>query len=433
MTSRLPGSGYHTLLRRRYNNSLGKALTTVFPEYDWLPWRFSSSAAPAAETQWLLESGFWDDLRNQRRFFDWAARQLNVAKPDDWYNVSGKDVAELGGGGGFLYTYYGGSLYKALCAVYPEHGEWLPWRFRVVPSGFWMDKANQRRFLEWAAKQLQVRSPDDWYSKVSHEDICRLGGARLLRGYYNDSLPRALVAIFPEVEWQPWRFGSSWASSSSSSSLLMMMNSVDSPFANGDETMLRRYIDYLAKEFDIQQLDEWYRVSHEQIRALGGYATLVEHGGLCAVLKKLYPEHHWDEERFARAKGKKASQRWLRVSAQRLFPDEEIFEDYVHPALSAFQGSNTSMTLDICIPSLRLALEYQGQQHYRELHVFGGASMSSSTKTQSQRDHEKQSACKDAGITLITVPYWWDRSIESLAAAIYSARPDLDPTTTRQI
>ena len=29
------------------------------------------------------------------------------------------------------------------------------------------------------------------------------------------------------------------------------------------------------------------------------------------------------------------------------------------------------------------------------------------------------------GITLIEIPYWWDRSFESLESTIYSQRPDL--------
>ena len=33
--------------------------------------------------------------------------------------------------------------------------------------------------------------------------------------------------------------------------------------------------------------------------------------------------------------------------------------------------------------------------------------------------------CKEAGISLVEVPYWWDRTADSLAATIYSHRPDL--------
>ena len=35
-----------------------------------------------------------------------------------------------------------------------------------------------------------------------------------------------------------------------------------------------------------------------------------------------------------------------------------------------------------------------------------------------------------AGITLIEIPYWWDKSIESLASAIHKAQPALIVTST---
>ena len=41
------------------------------------------------------------------------------------------------------------------------------------------------------------------------------------------------------------------------------------------------------------------------------------------------------------------------------------------------------------------------------------------------RDEEKKRACAKAEITLIEVPYWWDRTKESLAATIHKARSDL--------
>jgi hypothetical protein len=31
------------------------------------------------------------------------------------------------------------------------------------------------------------------------------------------------------------------------------------------------------------------------------------------------------------------------------------------------------------------------------------------------------------GVTFIEIPYWWDRKLESLAATIYTYRPDLFP------
>jgi hypothetical protein len=52
------------------------------------------------------------------------------------------------------------------------------------------------------------------------------------------------------------------------------------------------------------------------------------------------------------------------------------------------------------------------------------------------RDKRKSEICKEKGklaeplplklgITLIEIPYWWDRKIDSLAATIYSQRPDV--------
>jgi hypothetical protein len=40
-------------------------------------------------------------------------------------------------------------------------------------------------------------------------------------------------------------------------------------------------------------------------------------------------------------------------------------------------------------------------------------------------DISKSELCKKMGITLIEVPFWWDRKRESLAATIFSHRPDL--------
>ncbi len=71
------------------------------------------------------------------------------------------------------------------------------------------------------------------------------------------------------------------------------------------------------------------------------------------------------------------------------------------------------------IPSLSLALEYQGQQHYFSTTMYGSAAK------RQQVDHLKMEIAQQDGITLIHVPFWWDKSPSSLAATIQRCRPDI--------
>lgn len=79
------------------------------------------------------------------------------------------------------------------------------------------------------------------------------------------------------------------------------------------------------------------------------------------------------------------------------------------------------MELDIFIPRLSLAFEYQGEQHYHQ--ALLGVNDPAHRK---RLDLEKLLACERLGITLIEIPYWWDRSVESLQMTIKRIRPDLD-------
>jgi hypothetical protein len=64
-------------LLNKYSNSTSILLSKLYPEYDWLPWKFA-----------ICPRNFWDDIENQRKFMDWAAKELKVKDMSDWYNVS---------------------------------------------------------------------------------------------------------------------------------------------------------------------------------------------------------------------------------------------------------------------------------------------------------------------------------------------------------
>lgn len=54
-----------------------------------------------------------------------------------------------------------------LSSTYP-HFNWDPTKF-TVPE-LWGNKKNHKKFMDWAAKQLNVKEMDDWY-KVTEEVI----------------------------------------------------------------------------------------------------------------------------------------------------------------------------------------------------------------------------------------------------------------------
>jgi hypothetical protein len=77
------------------------------------------------------------------------------------------------------------------------------------------------------------------------------------------------------------------------------------------------------------------------------------------------------------------------------------------------------MQFDVFIPKYSLAFEYQGEQHYHEVHALG------SQWQYADKDEQKRIGCNIKGITLIEVPYWWDFQQKSLRDTIHRSRPDL--------
>jgi len=97
-------NGGEGLLRHYYSNSRQKALRTVYPENDWLPWKF----------------GNWKDRTTHKHFLQWLGTQLGYQKLDDWYQLSRTDVLQYGGSG-MLATYYNNSPAIAVKLIFSEH------------------------------------------------------------------------------------------------------------------------------------------------------------------------------------------------------------------------------------------------------------------------------------------------------------------------
>jgi hypothetical protein len=58
-------------------------------------------------------------------------------------------------------------MFTMLSSMFPQY-EWLPWKFTHCPPNFWNNVDNQKKFIEWAGKQLNCNEMSDWY-KVSQK------------------------------------------------------------------------------------------------------------------------------------------------------------------------------------------------------------------------------------------------------------------------
>lgn len=59
-----------------FNNSLPKALATIFPELNWKPWKFQS-----------IPLEWWNTLENRKAFLEDARKELNITTWEDWQDV----------------------------------------------------------------------------------------------------------------------------------------------------------------------------------------------------------------------------------------------------------------------------------------------------------------------------------------------------------
>jgi hypothetical protein len=171
------------------------------------------------------------------------------------------------------------------------------------PRGFWKVNDNHQRFFNWLYIELGYKSMDDWY-QVTKDVIAKNGGHGLL-DCYNDSISKALQTSYPEHDWMIRRFK------------LVPHGYWQSLLTDTRET--KRMIDWLGRQLSIQCLDDWYRVSLEQIRR---WIQIESSKDLDLMLKSSYPEHQWDDNLLNKiGRVIKSSQMELMIATQRIFPN----------------------------------------------------------------------------------------------------------------
>ena len=352
-----------------YEKNILNFFPTIYPNY---PWQNLSSFKIMKRNLNFLNS-----IENQREIMDKLFIKFNLNSLNDWVNIS-KYKFNLNGGKNLLFI-YSRNYFKIFQSIYPNY----PWELKNFRSLKYYLKSieNQREYMAELFIKFNLNSLDDWLNFQQKETKKR--EIEIILKKFNNDFKFLLTSIYPNY---PWKF---------------------------PECQLRYSFSPILKElmekFSITQKKDWYRIPYETVRKYNLYKTL----------KNIYPNEQWknlfeDEKKknLTKRKTTKTTQRLLFSFTQKIYPSLLIFENYFHPKLI----HSANFELDIFIPALQLALEYQGEQHYDDMPAaFGTVELLQS------RDEEKEKLAKKLAIKIIYIPYWWDQSLTSLLSSLQSS------------
>ncbi len=370
-----------------------------------------------------LSGGYWSDATHSRSFFESFCQRRGILRVDDLYQYKAH-VIKRDGGSGAICAGYGGSLVLALESVYPEY-HWKPWKFAITHQGFWDDIVHHRHFLNYISKErLELQHPEDWY-KLESRQLTDMKGLSFLNEY-NGSLYQALTTVYPEYDFHPWRF-------------------IRTPRRFWiDPNNQRLFLDYLKQQCKIETVEDWLKISHNELRKHGGSPLLNQYESIAHAVNQIYYNHNSNYPSSKSTTTLPSKEQQLLIEANAYLqlsskPERQIWKHlqtlhiandwllgYKHPQLM-HSRSERLMELDFFSPSLRLAIEFQGEQHYQQTHR-GVLSQ------QQARDNEKRLECIRNGITLIEIAAnRWDGKLPTLKRIIQEERPDVIPITTEGI
>ncbi len=216
--------------------------------------------------------------------------------------------------------------HSLLQSVYPET-DWKPWKFKNLNSignneAVFADRNLHKIYFDYLTNLFQLSPPthfndsssspspsvNSWYSmRLSRVKGLDFYGNYILSHYYQNSLYQALKTLYPEADWRPWRFVHQFQTRSSPST-----NDINNTNNNNNQSTSKQwifswdqrehqkiYMEWLANELNLQELDDWYRVTIEDVSTRDGIPLLkLYQGSLSKALETIYPDHHWQSWKF---------------------------------------------------------------------------------------------------------------------------------------
>ena len=360
----------HEVLGKRLleenENSMKLLLKKAYPHQNW---NFNSLK--------IFPHDYFKLINNQRDFMDHLTRKFQLNDLNEWIFVTKRKFLK-NGGQSLLCYYYHSNLNHLLLSIYPN----FPWNFDKSLNKI----ENQILEMNLIAKKLKIKKLDDWI-EIGKYKFTLNGGSRLLN-YYNNDMKKLLKNIFPNY-------------------LFNFDHHKFRPNIHYSKTFEFNYnkIKLLIKKENIKEKKDWYRLN-TNININDELINLI------LALKIVFPNEKWSKKEFI-YRSKKTIQRKLFNLLLILYSEFNLYENYKHPYLS-HHLSERFLEFDIFHPSLNIAFEYQGQQHFDDIPSGFGL-----IESYLSRDIVKIQLAKENNIFLIVVPYWWDQSIISLQSTIY--------------
>lgn len=165
-----------------------------------------------------------------KKYFDGLGRKLGYNSMEDWYNVTVEDIHR--NRGVTLLNYFHGSPSLALKSVYPSH-DWMIWRFKTVPSGYWHKVRGNpfelKQVFDWLGDKLAVKQLNDWY-RISLAQI-----KTLVHINTATEVSSMLKIAYPYHQWNDKLFG---RSSRAKASQRQLFHAVQKLFPNHSTVVL---------------------------------------------------------------------------------------------------------------------------------------------------------------------------------------------------
>eukprot|EP01114_Cavostelium_apophysatum_P021346 TRINITY_DN7423_c0_g1_i1.p1 TRINITY_DN7423_c0_g1~~TRINITY_DN7423_c0_g1_i1.p1 ORF type:complete len:1013 (-),score=259.24 TRINITY_DN7423_c0_g1_i1:4-3042(-) len=451
-----------------FDGNMLKLMQSLFPNYPWPAWLFSPNDVPKS---------WWNSTENQKAVLMFLAEHdFKIPKyKSEWQNFDPRELRNIGVGR--LLDLYDGSLLDLLQRLYPDD-DWQIWMLSptyVMPPDFWNVKENRKEYLEWLGKKLGFVELTDWYA-LTDDDLIRNFGNKLLKDVYKNEI-HTLLSDTLDYKFEPQKFANDlwWKDRENQKWALekfKQMQGIETPedwldvpleewtkfgihhllrrYGNNQISLLndhygengseyvqmdfhvakndpgywnqpsnvRKFMFYLTGEFGIQHLEQWYDISALKVKHHGGNVLLQHKGGMLQLLQEQYPEHEWDETKFKSLAQDRGREQLMR-SCRTIFPlGHEVFLDYEHPEF-VFSETGKPMKFDVFVPSLNIAVDYRSQKYFLWTPLYGAYD------SYHRLAEEKRKACQDAGITLIEIPFWWNKSRSALGLTILRSSPEL--------